>query len=346
MKAMGLKTMCLKAIGLKKVCLAVLAVCSGLALGAPAMAQEAVRIANIGHGYFSGPLYVAVREKLFEKHGLKPEITFVNGGPLALQAVTTGGVDFGVLSYEHILTAAARGQKMVAIFNVADRPLNNIVASNALVGASKGKTLAERVQALKGKRIGVPSAAGSGEKMLGVLAKSYGLALPGDIELVYLGSEPASYIGALKGKVIDAALPVEPAGAMVQQEGVGDIMVNIMDGEVPIFTDLIFMTVATLPETIRDKPDLARKVATVFSEAQAILLDPKRGPAIMAAEFPAMNPDTNARAYRLVSQIWSKNGRMTMEGAKKVYDFLQPGGQPVDFATTFTNELLPNNATQ
>lgn len=330
-----------KAIGL-----AVLAIWSSLALSAPALAQEVVRIANIGHGYFSGPLYVAVREKLFEKHGLKPEITFVNGGSLALQAVTTGGVDFGILSYEHIVMAAARGQTMVAIFNVADRPLNNIVASNALVEASKGKTLAERVQALKGKRIGVPSAAGSGEKMLGVLAKTYGLTIPGDIELVYLGSEPASYIGALKGKVIDAALPVEPAGAMVEQEGVGDIMVNIMNGEVSAFTDLIFMTVATLPETLRDKPELSRKVVAVFSEAQAILLDPERGPAIMAAEFPAMNPETNARAYRLVSQIWSKDGRMTTEGAKKVHDFLQPSGQPIDFATTFTNDLLPNHAEQ
>ena len=50
---------------------------------------ETVKITNIGHGYYSGALYVAKREKLFEKYGLEPEISFVQGGPLAL----AGGTD-------------------------------------------------------------------------------------------------------------------------------------------------------------------------------------------------------------------------------------------------------------
>ena len=36
---------------------------------------ETVKITNIGHGYFSGALYVAKQEKLFEKYGLEPEIS-------------------------------------------------------------------------------------------------------------------------------------------------------------------------------------------------------------------------------------------------------------------------------
>src|SRR4249919_3527014 len=72
---------------------------------------ETVKITNIGHGYYSGALYVAVQEKLFEKYGLEPEVSYVQGGPLALQAVLTKQADIGILSYEHVLTVAVQGKR-------------------------------------------------------------------------------------------------------------------------------------------------------------------------------------------------------------------------------------------
>ncbi len=319
-----------------------------LALGAAALfashavAQDAVRITNIGHGYFSGPLYVAVREKLFEKHGLKPEIIFVQGGSLAFQSVFTREADFGVLSYEHVLTAAAQGRNIVSVFNLTHRPLNNIVVSNALYEATQGKSLQDRILALKGKRIGTPSAGGSGEKMLGVLAGTYGLKLPGDVELVYLGAEAASYVGAFQKNLIDAAMPFEPAGVQVEMQKLGKTMVNLMDGEVEAFRDLIFMTLTTHPANLTERPELVRKVVAVFSEAQKILLDEKRGKTIMGQEFAQMSPEANEMAYKVVRQIWSPDGRMTLEGGKKVFDYLKPpGGKPIDFPKTFSNEFLP-----
>jgi NitT/TauT family transport system substrate-binding protein len=323
--------------------LAALAVCWHIMLGGLAVAQQTVKIVNIGQGYFSGPLYVAVQEKLFEKHGLKPEVTFVKGGALAFQAVFTQEADFGILSYEHVLTAAAQGRNLVSIFNITHRPLNNIVVSNELYQANKDKSLAERVKALQGKRVGTPSPAGSGEKMLGVLAKKHGLKLPGDIELVYLGTDAPAYVGAFKGNVIDAGMPFEPAGVVLEQEGLGRTLVDLMNGEVEEFRDLVFMTVVTYPEMLKKNPDLVRKVAAVFYEATQILLDPKRGKALMAKEFPNMDPATNDKAYEAVSRIWSRDGRMTIEGAKKVYEYLQPAGKPIDFETTFTNDFLPRS---
>ena len=96
-----------------------------------ANAQEAVRITNIGHGYYAGPLYVAMREKLFEKHGLKANVTFVKGGALVLQSLLSKDADFGVLSYEHVITAAAQGKNLVEVFNITTRPINNVIASPA-----------------------------------------------------------------------------------------------------------------------------------------------------------------------------------------------------------------------
>jgi NitT/TauT family transport system substrate-binding protein len=307
-----------------------------------ASAQTVVRIANIGHGYYAGPLYVAMRENLFQKYGLVAEVSFVQGGPLAFQSVFARQADFGILSYEHILTAAAQGRHLVSIFNVTHRPLNNIIVSNKLAEATTGMTIKDRMLALKGKRIGTPSAGGSGEKILGVLAKRYGLKLPGDIELVYLGPEASSYVGAFKNNLIDAAIPFEPAGVQVEIEKLGKIFINLMNGEVEEFRNLNYMTVAASPATLAEKPELARKVVAVFAEAQKILLDPVRGKAIMGAEFSSMAPVANDRAYEVVKAIWSPDGKMSAEGGKKVFDYLQPPGtKPIDYSKTFTNDFLP-----
>jgi NitT/TauT family transport system substrate-binding protein len=308
-----------------------------------AASAETVKIANIGHGYYSGALYVAVQEKLFQKYGLEPDISYVQGGPLALQAVLTKQADIGILSYEHVLTVAVQGKRIVAFFNIANRPVNNVIASDKLMAGAEKLSIAEKIKRLKGQRVAMPSANGSGEKMLGVLAKKYGLTLPGDISSVYLGAEAPSYVAAFQKDLVDAALPFEPAGVLVQQSGKGKIYLNMMNGEIPEFRDILFMTLATHPDVMKEKPEMLRKVAQVFAEAQKILKDdPKRGLAIMGKEYPSMTPETNAEAYKTVSQIWTRDGHMSEAQARGTFAYLQPKGPAeVDFPSTFTNEFLP-----
>ena len=306
-------------------------------------AVEPVKITNIGHGYFSGALYVAKQEKLFEKHGLEPDVTYVQGGALALQSVLTKQADVGILSYEHVLTAAVQGKQIVSFFNVANRPVNNIIANAKLVAGSEKLGIGEKVALLKGRRVGVPSPNGSGEKMLKVLAKKFDLTLPGDITMAYLGAEAAGYVAAFQKDFVDAALPFEPAGVLVEQTGSGRILLNLMSGEVPEFRDLIFITLTAHPDTIAQKPELLRKVAAAIGEAQHLLkTDPKRGKALLAKEYPSMSPESNERVYDTVSQIWPLDPRMNEQQARATFAYLQPEGpHPIDFAKTFINEFLP-----
>jgi NitT/TauT family transport system substrate-binding protein len=308
-----------------------------------AASAETVRITNIGHGYYSGALYIAKREKLFEKYGLEPDISFVQGGALALQAALTKQSDVSIVSYEHILTSAVQGKQVVAFFNIANRPVNNVIANEKLVAGSEKLSVEERIKKLKGMRVAMPSAGGSGEKMLGVLAKKYGLTLPGDITSVYLGAEAPSYVAAFEKNLIDAALPFEPAGVLVEQAGKGKIFLNMMSGEVPEVRDILFMVLATHPDNIKQKPETLKKVAAAFYDAVQILKgDAKRGKALMALEYPQMAPETNDKAYDIVSQIWSSDGKMSEAQARATFAYLQPSGpQQVDFPSTFTNDFLP-----
>jgi ABC-type nitrate/sulfonate/bicarbonate transport system substrate-binding protein len=83
-------------------------------LFATTASAEPVKITNIGHGYFSAALYVAKQEKIFEKYGLEPDISYVQGGALALQATLTKQADVGILSYEHVRCRASASLRSIA----------------------------------------------------------------------------------------------------------------------------------------------------------------------------------------------------------------------------------------
>ena len=58
----------------------------------------------------------------------------MQGGALALQATLTKQADVGILSYEHVLTVAAQGKRIVAFYCVANRPVNNVIAQRGAAG--------------------------------------------------------------------------------------------------------------------------------------------------------------------------------------------------------------------
>lgn len=316
----------------------------------PAGAQQTpqtVRITNIGTDYWAGALYVAQSQKLFEKHGLAPDVTVVKGGALAIQTVMTKQSDVALLSYEHILTAASKGQRVVAVYRMVLRPVNNVVVKNDIAAAAAKLDLAGKVQKLKGLRIGVPSAGGSGEEILHVLATKYGLKVPGDITTVYLGSDPASYLAAFQHDQIDAALPVEPAGVLIEQAGLGKTMINLMAGEVPEFDNLIYMCVAVNPDTIKANPDLVKRVTATIGEAMNVLKNnPALGEKLMGAQFAQLSPQANQKAYEVSRNAWTSNGKMTVDEAKRVSAYMIANGgltldPGFDYASTFTNDFLP-----
>src|SRR3954465_5685056 len=116
---------------------------AAFALASGTACAEPVRITNIGHGYYSAALYIAKQEKLFEKYGLEPDISYVQGGALALQATLTKQADVGILSYEHVLTVAVQGKRIVSFYNIANRPVNNVIANDELMKGSENLSTEE-----------------------------------------------------------------------------------------------------------------------------------------------------------------------------------------------------------
>ena len=309
-----------------------------------ALALETVRISNIGHAYWAGPLYVAQYYNLFEKHGLKAEVTEVKGGSLAFQSALTKSMDLTQVTFEHVLKAAAKGQRVESFYRFGKAPANNIVANNEIMAKGKGKSVEERIRALKGARVAIPSAGGSNEKMLEMLAAVYGLDMS-TVKRLYLGGDPGSYVAAFKTNQIDAAVYAEPVGLLVSQSNLGGTLLNVIQGEEPRFNDIIFLTLVAHPDIIAEKADLLRKVCAAYDEALKIMHEePEKGIAAMAKEFPRLSPEDNAAIYKAMLPTWPRNGKMDVEQAKRTMAYMTALGEleaksGFDPATLFTNKL-------
>jgi NitT/TauT family transport system substrate-binding protein len=311
-----------------------------------AFALDTVKITNIGHAYWAGPLYVAQYYKLFEKHGLNAEVTTVKGGSLAFQAALTKSADLTQVTFEHVLKAASKGQRAVSFFRFGKAPANNIVANNEIMAKAKGKSVEERIRALKGARVAVPSSGGSNEKMLEMLASVYGLDM-GTVKRLYLGGDPGSYVAAFKANQIDAAVYAEPVGLLVSKAHLGGTLLNVIKGEEPRFNDVIFLTLVAHPDIIKEKADILRKVCAAYDEALEMMhKQPEKGIAAMAKEFPTLSAEDNASIYNAMLPTWPENGKMNIEQAKRTMAYMTALGDldvkaNFDPSSLFSNELQP-----
>src|SRR5918994_4980996 len=89
----------------------VLSVCSVLshAYAAP------IRIASAGLSGELLPLWIAQDRRLFKKHGLDTEVITIQGGPLAIQALLGGSVQFHAGGTSSAIEAKIRGADVVSL---------------------------------------------------------------------------------------------------------------------------------------------------------------------------------------------------------------------------------------
>ena len=136
-----------------------LAIVLGAMLAGQAHAQDVIKIGCPTKTYFPTILATVAKEKgLFEKEGLKPEITIYRGGGETFEAITAGSADLGTVAVPLIATSRKRGV------------LTRIVAANGdewsgwILGV-KTDSPVKSVKELDGKKVGITSA-GSGTDTL------------------------------------------------------------------------------------------------------------------------------------------------------------------------------------
>ncbi|WP_392749854.1 aliphatic sulfonate ABC transporter substrate-binding protein [Streptomyces sp. LN590] len=137
----------------------------------------------------AGLLAIADAQGLWKKHGLSVSIkTFVNG-PIQIQALGTGNLDYGYIGPGALWLPATGKAKVIAIdtLTFADR----VIAQPGITS----------VAGLKGKKVGVPEGT-SGEMVLNLALQKAGMTMS---DLTKVAMEPATIVSAFASGQIDGA---------------------------------------------------------------------------------------------------------------------------------------------
>jgi NitT/TauT family transport system substrate-binding protein len=254
----------------------------GLTIGAAGIASPAMLTCAAAQssskvsikGVYSSPglsfaaLFLAQRAELWAKNGLEAEIKQVQGGPLAMVALTNREVQFsGVASTDPVI-GWDKGIKTLVISAFTGSLDMQITAHKdwmARVGASRSSPLEARLKALKGARVGASTIAGGPAQYTRYLAKSVGLDPERDMQIVAVGFG-AARMAALRTKQVDVTVGSAPEADQVELEGFGALYVDCTN-DVPLFREFPYTVAIVTPQLANDQPDVVRKIAHTLGQA-------------------------------------------------------------------------------
>ena len=228
--------------------------CGGDSPAAKAPAGAALQEVKFGYiGDFNGASLLAIADAkgLWEKHGLKADTKVFTNGPLQIQALGTGDLDFGYIGPGAMWLPASGKAKIVAI---------NTLGNADRVIAQAGMTSMEQ---LKGKTVGVPEGT-SGDMILTLALKRAGMSKK-DVKVVPM--DASTLVAAFASKKIDAAGFWYPAIATIKKQ-IPDLveLAKNSDFESTVSFPTAFVTGNDI---ITKQPEKAKKVVAVLREAIA-----------------------------------------------------------------------------
>lgn len=280
--------------------------------GAAAQTPFRAPIVYAAPGLAFASLFLANRAKLWEKHGVAPELTYAQGGALGLAALNSGNANFSCVASSDPVIAWGKGAKTLVVAAFYGSLTIQMAARNdwmKKVGVEPGSPIEKRVQALKGARIGSATVGGGPSQYTRFLGSLYGLNPDKDISIVSVGQGPAR-IAALRENRVDVIVSGAPEGDQVGLQGFGALFVNFST-DVPVFTQFPFTVLVVKPDFAEKNPDQVRAVARTIGAANDLVRSNfDSALAMLQAEQPKVNPKAIELTLRRDKNAFAAGGRM------------------------------------
>ncbi len=232
---------------------------------------EAIKVMDMA-GTGNMLLRVAIAKGYCTKHGLTCERQILPSAPLGVQAVLSKSIDAAMSTTEVLALAVAKGVKIKAIGGT-------IVTHNAMIvmrnETAAGLPYPAAIKNLQGKKISVPVRNGSGEWTTNLVIAEAGLK-PSDVTYVAMGSVPNS-INALKSGQVDAAIHIEPIGAICVVEKWCRVIWRGSTDRIPAAafnTNGASVVHVVRDDLLKEKPDMIAAFQNATKDAEAFIQDP------------------------------------------------------------------------
>jgi ABC-type nitrate/sulfonate/bicarbonate transport system substrate-binding protein len=252
------------------------------------------------------PFYIAEDAGLYAQNGLS--VKRVNlPGVATTNGVISGSVDFGFSNGASITRAAARGQKLVAIALMTDRPNWAILlrADEAQAAHFDAKApLAARARIMDGKRFAVDSIQSVAHALERVIAKAGGVD-PDTIAVSPLVATEA--MAAMQRKAIDGMVIASPWRELLVDDRQAVVIADTLAGDPPWLTPFAAGLIITRASYCVDHRVVCEKMGRVLVTALAYIHDrPDDAYAILKRHFATIDDGVLKQAFADVKESTAK----------------------------------------
>jgi NitT/TauT family transport system substrate-binding protein len=293
------------------------------------------------------PFYVAQDQHIFEQQGLTVQ-KVVLAGVATTNGVISGAADFGFSNGASLTLATARGQKLLAIAIMSDKPVWAIMMSRKLADAAHfdpRAPLAERAKLFGlAHNFAIDSVNSVGHALTRVIEKIGGVD-PEALPVTPLGAPEA--IAAFARGAIDGFVSNPPWSEQILAAGSAVIVANSLAGDPPWMTPFGSGVVITRPKFCADHRAICVKMG--HSLAQAVAFVHAHQPealAVLRSHFPPIDPAVTEKSFAVVEKSMPATP-LIVETAIRNSDrlnveagFMQPSEQLGSYADLFTNDFV------
>jgi NitT/TauT family transport system substrate-binding protein len=231
-------------------------------------AQPTVKGAYAAPGLSFAAIFLANRLGLWAKNGISTQLRQVQGGPLSMVALTNREADFAGVASTDPMIGWDKNVKTLSVGAFTGSLAAQFTARNdwlSRVGVSPTSTLADKLKAFKGARIGASTIGGGPAQYTRYLLRTAGIDPDVDVRLLAVGFG-AARMAALRTNQVDVTLGDSPEADQVELEGFGKLFLNCAQ-EVPIFKEFPYTVALVTPDFAKEKPDVVRRIVQSLGQA-------------------------------------------------------------------------------
>jgi len=192
---------------MRRILLELVLVLSVFSVFSPSYAAP-IRVGSAGLSGELLPLWIAQDRRIFKKHGLDTEVITIQGGPLTVQALLGGSVQFHAGGTSSILEAKMRGADTVTLAVFIDSLPYTLVASQGIKAANQ----------LKGKKFAVSRLGSVSDLSLRIALRNMGINPEKEAVILGIGDQTARFT-ALRSGSVDATVISPPLTVTARKLG-------------------------------------------------------------------------------------------------------------------------------
>lgn len=296
------------------------------------------------------PLYVADGAGLFAKEGLDVEIVNVKDGAVVVTAILNGDADVAGVGGNSVFASRAAGQPVKML-----TPMNTEYTSTVFgrkevfekLGITEKSTLEQKVNALKGKKIGVISFNGGQHTMMRFLFAKYagGADVDKVAEVVPIG-DSSNTLAAMRRGAIDVSAFSPPVPEKAVSDGYAMILIDVLGGEVPETRGMVFTGMAVTEKGLTEKSkQLAAFVRAIDAADKLVHSDILAAGKAARKHLTAMDSELYELGIKAMKAATPKSAVTPIDGLIKYRELLAFGGTayakgPFDYEAAAANDFV------